>query len=80
MKESNTSVTSVTIKLHKSSLITHKQSKHEGIQYICDKCDYKIATKRNLTTHKQSKHEGIQYICDQCDYKATTQRNLTTHK
>ena len=70
-------VISVTTKATKqSNLTTHRQSKHEGVRYYCDQCDYKATLHIRLTTHKQSKHEGVRYECDHCDYKATQKSNL----
>jgi predicted RNA-binding Zn-ribbon protein involved in translation (DUF1610 family) len=63
-----------------SLLTTHIQSKHQGIRYDCDQCDYRANTKSVLTIHQQSKHEGIRYDCDQCDYRATQQSHLTRHR
>merc|ERR1712137_1128282 len=57
----------------------HKRSKHEGIRYFCDQCDYVATWKSLLNTHKESKHEGIRYPCKHCDYVATMQRNLKGH-
>ena len=50
----------------------HKESKHEGIRYPCDQCDYAASMAKDLKRHKESKHEGIRYPCDQCDYAAKT--------
>ena len=38
-------------------LIIHKKSKHEGIKYLCDQCEYK------------SRKQGITYDCDNCKYR-----------
>ena len=35
---------------------THIQSKHEGIKYACNHCDYQATTQRSLTRHMKSKH------------------------
>ena len=65
--------------MSKGNLKTHIQSKHEGISYICDHCDYKATTKFYLKEHVQSKHKGISYNCDQCEFKATTKSYLKEH-
>ena len=61
-------------------LKTHQESKHEGVRFECDKCDYKAMQMGNLKTHKESKHECVRYECDKCDYKATQLSNLETNK
>ena len=42
----------------------HIQSKHEGIKYPCNQCDYQATKQGSLQTHIQSKHEGIKYPCN----------------
>ena len=58
----------------------HKQSKHEGVIYICDKCDYRTSWEGDLKRHKNVKHEGVTYDCDLCDYKAAQPGDLRRHK
>ena len=55
------------------------KSKHQGLQYPCDQCDYKATLKWTLLGHLKSKHEGIKYPCDQCDFKATHKGTLKSH-
>ena len=64
----------------RTPLYYHKKSKHEGIQYPCDQCEYAASELGNLHQHKQSKHEGIRYPCDQCEYAATQLSALKRHK
>merc|ERR1740128_1103379 len=66
--------------MYSSNLERHIKSKHEGISYPCDQCDYVAIHKYHLKQHERSKHEGIRYPCDQCDYVATQQSSLNTHK
>ena len=61
-------------------LRTHVESKHEGIRYTCDQCDYKATLKKDRKKHKESQHEGVRYPCDKCDYKATEKSKLRIHK
>ena len=63
----------------KGHLLSHIKSRHEGVKFPCDQCDYKATQKRILLTHIKSIHEGIKFPCDRCDYKATTKGNLLTH-
>ena len=44
-----------------SYLRRHQQSKHEGVLYSCDQCDFIGTHKLSLRTHQQSKHEGVIY-------------------
>jgi hypothetical protein len=41
----------------------HTRTKHEGIVYSCNQCDYKATQQANLKRHQQSKHEGVKYSC-----------------
>ena len=63
----------------RKALYKHRRSKHEGIRYPCDHCDYAATTPTGLRQHKESKHEGIRYPCDHCDYAATTATSLKQH-
>ena len=63
----------------KPTLNRHMKSKHEGVMYSCNQCDYQAGYQGHLTIHIQTKHEGIKYACDQCDYQAGYQGHLTTH-
>ena len=56
---------------NKQYLKQHKQSKHDGVRYPCDQCDYAATDPSNLNKHQQSKQRGVRYPCDQCDYSAT---------
>ena len=38
----------------KSHMVTHYRSKHEGIKYPCNQCDYQALQQGNLQTHIQS--------------------------
>ena len=40
----------------KSSMVTHYRSKHEGVKYPCNQCDYQATTQGNLQRHIQSQH------------------------
>ena len=60
-------------------LLTHIKSKHEGVNYPCDQCDFKETCRAALLRHTNSKHKGIIYPCDQCDFIATWRTILLTH-
>ena len=42
---------------------THQESKHEGLRYSCNQCDYQAMEPRSLKRHQQYKHEGVGYLC-----------------
>ena len=64
----------------KNMLKQHKESKHEGVRYPCDECEYSANRLANLKMHKQSKHDGVRYPCDQCEYSASYKSELNKHK
>ena len=41
------------------SVKKHKESKHQGIRYPCDECQYAAQTSYNLKRHKELKHSVI---------------------
>ena len=49
----------------------HIKSKHEGVKYPCNQCDYKATGKRHLPQHVKSQHEGVKYPCNQCNYQGS---------
>ena len=61
-------------------MLRHYITKHEGIKYPCNQCDYQATQQRLLQTHIQSVHEGIKYPCNQCDHQATQKSDLKRHK
>ena len=64
---------------HQNTLISHIQSKQEGIMHGCNQCDYQASYKSDLAKHIKSIHEGIRYNCDQCPYQATRKISLNLH-
>ena len=57
----------------------HTKSKHEGVRYGCNQCDYQATKQGSLTIHIQSIHNGVKYACNKCDYQAKQQSHLTVH-
>ena len=55
------------------------KSKHKGLKYACNQCDYHATTQSNLAQHIQSKHEGVKYECSQCAHQFLTHSGLTRH-
>ena len=64
----------------KKALVQHIGSKHEGVKYVCNQCEYQATEQGSLKRHKQAMHEGVKYSCNQCEYQATQQAHLTTHR
>ena len=62
------------------NLLTHVQSKHEGVRFPCDQCDYKAVQKPSLVRHIKTVHEGVKFPCEECDYKAAQKFTLMRHK
>ena len=42
---------------NRSTMLKHYRSKHEGIKYPCNQCDYQATEKGNLQKHIQRKHQ-----------------------
>ena len=67
----------------KKALKSHKESKHEGIRYPCDQCEYAATRLGHLKSHKESKHEGcegVRYPCDQCEHTFMAVSDMKKHK
>ena len=64
----------------RTGLYLHKKSKHDGVRYPCDKCEYSATTLSDLKRHKKSKHDRVRYPCDQCEHAATQISDLNKHK
>ena len=64
----------------KKHLLRHIRSKHEGVKYSCNQCEYHATQQGHLKKHKQAIHEGVKYLCNHCEYKATQQGQLKNHK
>ena len=62
----------------KRSLRAHIKTKHEGVTYACDQCEYQ-GSKSSLIRHMEATHEGIKYACDQCEYVTAHKRDLRSH-
>ena len=81
--------TNVTINLHKivvctltsnqSNLTVHIKSKHEGVKYVCNQCDYQATSLDHLRVHIQSKHEGMKYSCIHCHKQYYDSSSLRRH-
>ena len=57
------------------------KSKHEGVRYTCDKCEYCAATQASsLKIHKESEKDNVRYPCYDCEYAATQKGVLNRHK
>ena len=64
------------------NLKEHTQSKHEGVMYYCDQCEYSTSRKRRIRYHQQFKHclpgsSGFPFNCTQCEHGTTSKYLLT---
>ena len=58
----------------------HVNTKHKGVRYNCDQCDYKATQLGHLKTHIRVVHLKIKnYSCEECDYKAHQLKDLKIH-
>ena len=64
----------------KHALVRHIRSKHEGVRYPCNQCEYQATTQGSLKTHKESIHEGVKYSCNKCEFHATQKGDLKRHR
>lgn len=63
-----------------SGLYNHIKSKHKGVTYNCNICQYKITQNSHLTRHIKTLHfKERKYPCKICDYQATIKSNLSNH-
>ena len=66
----------------KTVLTAHIKSKHKGVKYACNQCDYPATQQGNLRTHVQFKHDKsvhYYYGCNQCKQKFTRKGSLKNH-
>ena len=57
----------------------HIDSKHKGVIYPCDKCEYAATRAEQLREHIKRKHERVRYPCEKCEYSTTARGYLKTH-
>ena len=62
------------------SLKIHVESKHEGVRYPCNQCEYAATQPGVLKIHIENIHEGVRYPCGQCKFVATQSCHLKTHQ
>ena len=55
------------------------QSKHEGVRYPCNQCEFTATSLSHLNRLKKVKHKGLRYECNQCEYAATSVSHLKRH-
>ena len=51
----------------------------EGVNFECDRCDYKTTRWDSLQRHHKSIHEYVRYECNLCEYKATRRYRIKAH-
>ena len=64
---------------YKCNLKKHVDAEHEGITYLCDKCDYKVKGMDNIKMHVASQHKRVLYSCGKCDYETTCKLTIIQH-
>jgi len=57
----------------------HKERKHEGKIFFCDKCEYTSRFSYRLRDHIKGVHEGNKYQCPKCNYSTIHQSVMYTH-
>ena len=58
----------------------HTRTKHEGMLFPCNRCDFKSATKDGLNVHTAFTHDGEVYSCNDCDQLSSSKKALKIHK
>ena len=71
--------------INRSSLREHKESKHEGVKYLCNKCNKQFNARSTLRYHIESNHTenksgGAKYSCKECDKQFKRKDRLREHK
>ena len=64
----------------KGTMLKHYRSKHQGIKYPCNQCDYWSTQKSSLKTHILAKHSDTVLKCEHCSYQTKWRTNFNTHK
>ena len=64
---------------HKHNMKVHAESKHKGVKYKCNQCEY-TGTKYGLKDHERAKHGGKLFVCKLCDYATSYKSALNSHK
>ena len=62
---------------HKQSLKLHTNSKHLGIKYKCDICDYTSGQLSNVKKHTIVKHNA--FSCAMCSFKCLDSEKMQSH-
>ena len=63
----------------KNQLRMHKNSRHFGITFNCDQCDFSAKQKGQLTKHVERVHLGIKHPCKFCEDEFSNQSSLRIH-
>ena len=60
MKDSNTTATGVNLTQDINVILKkHQQSRHDGVRYLCNKCEFQTSQQNYLRVHKRKKHESM---------------------
>ena len=66
----------------KKRLKVHIQSKHEGMRWPCNQCDFKAWERCTLNSHYRTVHQfdqPIKFKCVNCDYETLHKGDLNVH-
>ena len=59
-------------------MLLHYRSKHEGVRYPCNQCDYEATQKSNLKAHL-ARHSDSVMKCDLCDFQTKWKSHWKSH-
>ena len=47
--------------MQRASIRKQKLSVHEGVNFICDQCEYEATRRSHLTEHKKAQSDGVTF-------------------
>ena len=71
--------TSLKIYNNQTKLRIHHESKHEGVRWPCEHCEYQLTDKSALQKHMKKFHEDVRFNCTLCDFDSAYPSGLTKH-
>ena len=66
----------------KKRLRFHIESKHEGLRWPCNQCDFKAWERCSLNSHIRAihrSHQPLKFKCENCDYETLKKEDLNVH-
>ena len=64
---------------NQTKLRIHHESKHEGVRWPCEHCEYQLTDKSALQKHMKKFHEDVRFNCSLCDFDSAYPSGLTKH-